>query len=252
MSKMFEAAKILSLFNDFLDFRKMIGTDHALVQIKQSFRLNPKLYQTVKLFSKLHMRFHLQCLSIGKTSTTYEMRMFDGKTGDELVVNHLRFVRMNLKTRKSSVFPQFYYEKYARFVGKPTTPFLESRSVPEVPQSAHVFQLTVRSSDMDVNGHSNQSAYIKFCMDCATDAALKKYYRHFDSDMCMYTTTRWEMDYVGESIAGDVLVISTWQSENNTRNIHFCIRSNGRNIFHASTFFDLEKQLSPAKIDARL
>ena len=251
MNKMFETARILSLYNGFLDFRRVKDNEHALVLRKQSFTLNPKLHQTISFFSKLHMKFNLRVLSIGKTSATYEMRMCDGTTGEELVVNYLRFVRINLTTRKSTKFPPFFFEKYARFEGKPTTQFLESRSAPLVSEAAHIFQLTVRSSDMDVNGHTNQSAYIKFCMDCATDAALKKYYRHFDSDMCMYTTTYWEIDYLGESMTGDVLDILTWQAKD-VRNIHFCIRLNGRNIFHASTFFDLEKQLSPAKRNARL
>ena len=249
---MFEASRIVALYNGFLDFKKVDNSEYAVVVRKQSFRLNPRLHQHISFFSVLDMKFNLQCLSVGKTSTTFETRLCDDTTGEELAVNKVRIVRMSRKTRTSAEYPEFYYEKYRPFIGQPTTKFLESRGIPSMPDDSYLFKLQVRSSDTDKNGHTNQASYVMFCMDCATDAALKKYYRHFDSDMCMYTTTYWEIDYLGESRTGDVLDIYTWQSNDNIGNIHFSIRLKRREIFNASTIFDLQKQISPAKRNARM
>ncbi|KAK3087845.1 hypothetical protein FSP39_011420 [Pinctada imbricata] len=248
IAKMFEASRLIPLYHGFLHFQQVDGAHHGLVVRKQVLRLNPKLHQNMSIFSNLMMKFNLEVLSLGKTSVTYVSRFTDGESGELLAENFVKFVRINRKTRRAAEFPSFFQEMYGVMNGKETLPFLDKRIIAgQPPQDAYTYKVLVRSSDTDRNRHVNQAMYVKYCMDCATEAAINKYYKNFDSDMCMYTTTKWEIDYIGESGTRDLLEIVTWQSCDDLRHIGFLIRMEQKEIFRASTMFELQKQISPVK-----
>ncbi|KAK3088519.1 hypothetical protein FSP39_020112 [Pinctada imbricata] len=248
IAKTLEAARLIPFYYGFLHFHEIQDDCYGLVVRKQVLRLNPKLHQTTCMFSKLMLKVDLQFLSLGKTSYSFAARLKDADTGELLAENFLKFVRINKKTRRAAEFPSFFQEKYGRIDGNEKVPFLDERNgSSDPPLDAYIYNVRVHRSDTDQNSHVNQSTYVKYCMDCATEAAMNKYYKNFDSDMCMYTTTKWEMDYIGESGAGDLLDVVTWQSNDDARIISFSIQLNKREIFRATSAFELHKQISPVK-----
>ncbi|XP_061181552.1 uncharacterized protein LOC133190098 [Saccostrea echinata] len=239
ISKMFEAARIIALYNGFLNFTKIDGREAGMVIVKQQLKLSPKLHE-MTLKSKTQLLFDMVLLEVGKTSILYRIQFKDGSTNEILGENFLKFVRMSRKTRRPMVFPDWFYELYASYMNSSGHPVLSKEPLPEIPDNAYKFVVVPNHSDTDRNNHVNQSSYIKFCMDVATKAALSGHYVHFSEDMCLYASLQWTISYVGESMANDELNIFTWQREYKPEHIYFSILLKGRPIFHASTIFDEE------------
>jgi acyl-ACP thioesterase len=55
--------------------------------------------------------------------------------------------------------------------------------IPKFPDDCYKWQTKIRYSDLDNNMHTNQSVYIKLCLDGATCAALTGKLRHFNADI---------------------------------------------------------------------
>ncbi|XP_062585930.1 uncharacterized protein LOC134247615 [Saccostrea cucullata] len=236
ISKMFEAARLLSLLAGFVDYRKIVDEDHALAIIKQQLNLDPEL-QRASLTPAMKLNFDVELIQLKQTSFTIVTNLKNGTTGKILGENFMKIVRINRTTRRSSSFPEWFYKKYAAFMNIPGHPSTEKEELPEIPKNAYKYDVIPGHSDEDVNCHLNQSSYIRFCMDAATSASLNGYYEHYTRDMCLYPSIQWTISYVGESIAGDQLTIFTWQKEHTPDNIQFAIERNGNLIFYASTIF---------------
>lgn len=241
VSKMFEAARILALYNGFIDFTKIDGREAALVIVKQQLKLIPKLHEK-GMNVKFTMLFDLRLVEVGKTSVQFVVEFKDGNTREVYGENLIKMVRMSRKTRRPVTFPEWFYEKYDSYRNSyGSTQALPRDALPKIPDNAFKFDLIPRHSDSDRNNHVNQSSYIKFCMDAATHASLSGHYVHFNEDMCLYAPLLWTISYVGECRANDELSIYTWQSESSSpEHIEFSILLNDRLIFHASTIFEKE------------
>ncbi|XP_048731121.1 uncharacterized protein LOC125648201 [Ostrea edulis] len=249
ISKMFEASRIISLYNGFLHFTKIDGREAGMVIVKQKLKLNPKLHE-MTLNSKTRLQFHLELLQVGRTSILYVIHFKDGNTKEVLGENHLKFVRMSRKTRRAIEFPDWFYETYAPYMNSSGHPALSKEILPEIPENAFKLVVVPNHSDTDRNNHVNQSSYIKFCMDVATHASLSGQYIHFTEDMCLYPSCQWVISYVGESMANDELHIYTWQQESAPEQLYFSILLKGRTNFHASAIF--EKEAKEIRIVSRI
>ncbi|XP_061181551.1 uncharacterized protein LOC133190097 [Saccostrea echinata] len=236
ISKMFEAARLAALLDGFLDYRRIIDEENALAIIKQQLNLDPKVH-SVSLTSPMKLKFDHEFKQLKKTSIMFAVKLKNEATEEILGENFIKVVRINRKTRRSSSFPEYFYEKYAAFMNTPGHSGTEKEDLPEIPRHAYKYVVIPGHSDEDFNGHLNQSSFIRFCMDAATNASLKGYYEHYTSDMCLYPSLQWTISYVGESLAGDQLTIYTWQKEDTADNIRFAIVRNGNRIFYASTVF---------------
>lgn len=248
-AKMFEAARIMAMYNGFIDFQKIDGREAGIVIVKQGLKLKANLHQK-SLNSRFDILINTQLLQVGKTSLVFNMEFIDGTTKEVFGENIIKSVRMNRKTRRPMAFPDWFYEKYKSYTESTVPNVLTKQPLPEIPKNAFQFVVVPRHSDTDRNNHVNQSSYIKFCMDVATHASLSGYYAYYTQDMCLYAPLHWTISYVGECVANDNLHVYTWQDDDSApSHIQFSILLKDRVIFHASTIFDSEpkKRRLPAK-----
>ncbi|XP_048780726.2 uncharacterized protein LOC125683522 isoform X2 [Ostrea edulis] len=235
--KMFEAARFQALLNGFLDYKHMIDEDAALSIIKQQMSFDSKLH-SLSLKSPMKLNVDCEIKQLKKTSMVLVVQLKNETTNEILGEDFLKVVRISRKTRRSISFPESYQKKYSSFMGTSGHPGTEKEDLPKIPQNAFEYIASPRYSDEDMNGHVNQSSYIRFCMDAATRASLNGYYDHYTKDMCLYPSLQWTISYVGESLANDQLNIFTWQRKNCPEQICFAVLVSERKIiFHASAIF---------------
>lgn len=235
---MFEAARLMGLYNNLFDFRSIDGKYRGLVAIKQAVRLCAELHRDHSIFNTLKQRYELDIVEVGRRSFSFVTRLTNEETGKLLGEVLLKYVLIDRRTRKSVPLPESFLEKYAKHLKKNLN--INELSIPECPNiSKDVFQLKVLPlhSDTDRNNHVNQSVYFRFCMDCATDAALSGRYRHFTSDMCWYPVLELNVYHVNESHANNELIVNTWQDNDDFRLIYFIIKRKETVIFKASILF---------------
>ncbi|XP_048780722.1 uncharacterized protein LOC125683522 isoform X3 [Ostrea edulis] len=240
VTKMFEAARILAFMKGFIDHENIVNEDAAIAVVKQHLHLDSKLHR-LNLASLTEITSNLEIKQQKKSSLMFVVNLKNETTDEILGENYFKVVRISRKTRRSIPFPEWYQKKYSSFMGTPGHPGTEKEDLPKIPENAFKYTVFPGHSDEDVNGHLNQSSYIRFCMDAATRASLNGYYDHYTKDMCLYPSLQWTITYVGESLANDELNIFTWQSENCPEQIYFTMLVNGHKIiFHASTIFGKE------------
>jgi acyl-CoA thioesterase FadM len=234
---MFEAVQILAWMNGFMDQRQIVNEETALAVVKLHIHLDPKLH-SIKLTSSTQIMSNLEIKQLKKTSLVFVVKLKTEQNDEIVGESFCKVVRFNRKTRQSIPFPEWYCKKYSPFVGVPGHPGTEKENLPKIPENAFETVICPTYSDQDLNGHVNNSSYIRYCMDAATRASLSGHYDHYTKDMCLYPSLQWTISYVGESRANDQLNIFTWQKENRPEQIYFAMLIDGQKIiFHASATF---------------
>ncbi|XP_061181550.1 uncharacterized protein LOC133190096 [Saccostrea echinata] len=232
--KKFEDARVLAVTKGFTEGAN--DEENGLAFVKQQLILDPEI-QNLSSTMQIKLKFDVELKQLKQTSFICAVKLKNEATGEILGENFMKVVRINRKTRRPSSFPEWFYKKHAVFMNAVGHPGTEKEDLPEIPKHAYKYVVVAGHSDEDTNGHLNQSSYIRFCMDAATNASLKGYYEHYTSDMCLYPSLQWTISYMGEGLAGDQLTIFTWQKEHSPDNIRFAIVRNGNQILYASTVF---------------
>jgi acyl-CoA thioesterase FadM len=215
----------------------IIDEEAGLSVIKQQINLDPKVH-SLSVKSPLKLKFESDIKQLKNTSVAFGVKLISETTDELLGENFIKVVRFNKQTRRSIPFPEWYHKKYSSAMGVPGYPGTEKEDLPKIPENAFEYITSATYSDEDMNGHVNQSSYIRFCMDAATRASLSGHYDHYTKDMCLYPSLQWTISYVGESHANDQLNIFTWQEKNCPEHIFFTMLINGKKtIFHAATTF---------------
>ncbi|XP_033733113.1 uncharacterized protein LOC117322359 [Pecten maximus] len=249
--RMFEAARLIGLYNGLFYYKSMEGKGIGLVVITQAVRLSPDLHRDYSLFKTLKQRYVLDIVEVGRRSFSFVTRLTNEETGQFLGEILLKYVLIDRSTRKSIPLPEAFLEKYSKHTKKEIK--FRKLSIPSCPDMGkNVFKLKVLPlhSDTDRNNHVNQSGYFRFCIDCATDAALAGNYRHFTSDMCWYPVLEMNVYHANESLVNEELVVNTWQDNEDFRLIFFIIKRKDTVLFKASFLFYPE--MSKRKRNSRM
>ena len=247
ITKMFEGARIIPLTHGYLGLHsENFLQSRTLVVVKQAIKLNPNLHRRVTKFTPLTMKFLIEVLEVGESSFVLLITMKDANTWENLGENFLKYVVVGRKSRRPEALPSWFRGRYAPKIAQEIS-HIRKAPIPDIPPNVFKYSIKPLPSEMDSNNHINQAEYVKFCMDCATLAAKSRFYKHFHTDMCLYTTTLWEVTYGKESFAGDLLEISTWQNYQDYQEILFSISCSGRLIFFAKSHFETENQGTVAR-----
>lgn len=240
ISLLFQANRSVGMVNSFMDMDDLRTRNVGHVILKQTLDFSPILYRyTYK--TRIKLRFVMELKEVGKSSVVFDTCLYDGDTGTRLGRNLLKFVQINTQTRRPQPFPDWFQTKFShlRVTGRITE--LNKSILPETPDNCYKWPVIVRYSDLDKNFHSNQATYIKLCMDCATKASNAGYFRHFKNDMCWFNVEKIAINYIGESLADDELVICVWQDEKEETKIYFSVLKEKKRIMFAEFNFGLEK-----------
>ncbi|OWF47258.1 hypothetical protein KP79_PYT26193 [Mizuhopecten yessoensis] len=157
---------------------------------------------------------------VGTTSYVLKVRLSNYITKELLGEFYLKFVHINGNSRRPQPLPDWYVSRFADIVENqgrlPTMP-----SVPDMPEDAYSTTVLTRFSDLDTNQHVTTIQYFKFFTDCATEAVFTKYYTHFTHDMCWYPVMAFDEAMLGESKAGEILTVRTWQDKSDATHVFF-------------------------------
>jgi len=240
--KMFEAARLIGLYHNLFDFKNIDNKNKGFVAIKQLLKLQPEIHQNYSLFNTLKQRYAMDIVEIGRTSFSFVSKLTNDQTGEFLGELLLKYVLIDRNTRKATPIPLSFAEKYSKHQKK-NVEFsgLGIKDAPKPPTEVFRMKAIPLHSDTDRNSHVNQSVYIRYCSDCATEAALSGVYRHFSSDMCWYPLLEMNIYHANESLANEELSVETWQDPEDFRIIFFVIKRKDTMLFRASTLFYPEK-----------
>ena len=141
--------------------------------------------------------------------------------------------------------PKWWRQRYQKLKSDSTKLQIHPLNVPANPD--HVYTMKVLWNDIDDLGHTNFVAYTRFCFDAAMDAVYHEKLTNFFGDIFLYNTREMESLYRGESRAGDQLVITCWENEDDPWVLHFDIKKDDTDIFQATiNFFDFEASSTKA------
>ena len=113
---------------------------------------------------------------------------------------------------------------------------LEKKSIASIPvEVTLVFSYEIKAlmSDCDKNGHVNQTAYVKWCSDVGVLAADLGRYRNFKKDIGMYALKELSVQYIGETLVDETVLVQTWEDTNEEMTVHFVIKKKDKVIFYA-------------------
>ena len=206
----------------FMDTTSLKPHNSSYVQIKQVLRINPEIYK-FHFLSDASFKITKQLCEPGRTTNSSVTKMEDIKSGNLLVEKCLKFGLIDNATRKPIPHPDWFVKKYSHLYGSGSPAELLRQTIPEPPKECFQWRTIVRFSDMDSNFHANQSVYVKFCFDCATTASLSGKLVHFTGDINSYPVLDISIDYLGESFAGDELIVVMWQDHKDVSKLSFTI-----------------------------
>lgn len=235
--KHFEAARLLSFYNGFIDFPKLDSAAAGFFIVKHIFNFSPKLHKTIGVNTPIVFDFKVQILDIGKTSLLVSTKLSNGE-GEILGENLYKYVYVNRITRRPKPLPDWWMEKMSPYKTVGFKGGMAKTPVPVLPDGAFQYKVKMRHSDTDKNGHVNNSIYIRLCIDCGTKAAIKGYFRRFNSDMCHYSVLNIDAQYLGESNVNDELVVYTWQDALDDCVLHFLVYVEEKLVFYTSMKLD--------------
>ncbi|XP_052805340.1 uncharacterized protein LOC128234841 [Mya arenaria] len=243
LAKVFEAIRFTVLPKGFGHFPRLKDDGHSMFMASALYKVTDKGNEvTSHSYWGLHTPFlaNLKIFYAGTSAFSFNILLSDYRSGETLVKAEMSFVYVDFKTRKPCPFPDWYNQlKEGQELTKPS----ERLVTPDIPHEAFKFDLQSAFSDIDHNGHVNQSVYVKWCTDAGTEAALKGHYSGFKGNIGTYPMNTFELKYVGEVLANEPVVISTWQDKDNHLVLHFVISKESKVAVVAKfIFLSLEYQ----------
>ena len=173
-------------------------------------------------------------LEIGKTSTVWQDAFYEESTGDLLMKLWIKFVYTDLTTRRPTPWPQSLLDQCRAFIVEKGQEKFPDVPPLELPATHYSTEVRITHSEMDQLFHTNQSNYLKYSMDCASEAAEAGFLKGFNEDMCFYHAKNVSVIHRGESFAGDRLKVHTWQDSGNVNILKFVIKKGDTDIYYAT------------------
>jgi len=197
----------------------MASTSYRLADKGRNVKTYTHWGMKTPLLAKLQIRY------AGSSSFSFDYEVTEESSGEILFSAVMTFVYVDFRTRKPAKFPAWYNKwKNQQSLGTPPTRL----ETPLVPSNAFRFDVQASFSDIDHNGHINQSIYVKWSTDAGTEAALKGHYSHFNENIGKYPLKTLDLKYLGEGIVNDVIEIFSWQDAHSPLVLHFVFKNKGK------------------------
>eukprot|EP00058_Branchiostoma_floridae_P012605 XP_002598093.1 hypothetical protein BRAFLDRAFT_85690 [Branchiostoma floridae] len=169
----------------------------------QEFLLEPAFYTDVKPRS-----FVVVTVGVGHVGrTSYELKGDVQLAGSGAVLCRFSVmsVVVDISTRRPVPLPETLRRRGHGPRPESCLPF--ASALP----ATHSQRFDVRESDLDFNGHTNQSNYIRFCCDAAASAVKSGRYPSLKRDLLSYRLKKIAMLYENEALLGDPLQVESWE-----------------------------------------
>ena len=144
-------------------------------------------------------------------------------------------VHVDRKTRKPCPLPEWFLNRAKTFLSasKLLTQSIERVDVPSVPKNAFSYEIKTLQSDCDSNLHVNQAVYLRMCSDVSALATEAGTYKHFTKDIGMYALESMHIQYLGEAVMDEKILVFTWEDSEEEKTLQFVMQNNSKWIFHA-------------------
>lgn len=222
--------------SSFLEYDKMTSDVFTFMASTRT-TVNSAFYHLLESSSSPVLSIKLHLGYIGASSLNSVAVLSDINSGSVLAQNVNQVVCIDKTTRKPTPIPDWWKQKYESFVEENERLVLPLLNVPI--QSIYKYDLKVSWNDTDVYKHVNYQSYIKYCFDAAMDAVNREFYSGFRDDILNYNVKSIDCSYKGESVAGDMITVVTWQNVEIPSVLHFSIEKQGNVVFQSSVEFYL-------------
>ena len=194
----------------------------------QSFEFSPQFYSIAGVTSPWTMNIRVRY--VGKTSFMVENTLRCKETGAEFSRNYRHLVKVNMKERRPVKLPE---EFNATFKPSANGSLVKMPDFPGEPtDSKRVFQTSFDAflSDADYYHHINQANCFRYCMDCASLAAMKGgILTKFTRDMAYYNVKKFSAEYVGETNVGAIDVLC-WENPEDPCVLFFLVKTGEKTV----------------------
>lgn len=221
-------------------FWSVIGFDTSSLQMAYMVGLHIEIsddfYQTASMASK--MRIVARLASVGNSSFSHHLTMINEDSGQVMATIFRELVHISAKTRKPEPLTPIFRQQAQRILEGSqlrTPPRLVLPSVNR--QNCYCCKITVLNIDMDIYYHTTQLKYVDYALECAAQATESGYYRRLEKDICNYCVKKSSFVHIGESHAGDELLVMTWEDQLNPLLLYFVVTNNGKDICQAKMEF---------------
>ena len=226
ISKQFDLIATVAFVNEFMGIFKYESIAFVRVQI---FEISSDFYTLASAFSPWIMTYRLSCL--GTTSFWEEGTLRCEGSEEVLARRKLMGVRIDPTTRRPMPHPEnevAFFKKIAKgqTAAPPRVEFPTT-----IPDSVRVCSLSIRAlpSDTDINRHINQATCLRYCMNCASLAAMRGgFLQKFNRDMAYYNANKFSVEYVGEMRSGDVIDVVCWQDPKDFSILYFHVKNGNK------------------------
>ncbi|XP_066300928.1 uncharacterized protein [Branchiostoma lanceolatum] len=182
----------------------------------QEFHLHSAFYTDVKPNSSVVVTVGVGY--VGRTSYELKGDVRLAGSGVMLCSFSVMSVVVDISTRRPVALPESLRRKGKGPRPKSSLPF------PSESPATHSQQFEVRESDLDFNGHTNQSNYIRFCSDAAAIATKAGRYSSLKGDLLKYPVKRIAMLYQKEALLGDTLNVESWEIPSKPVSLGFTVK----------------------------
>ena len=167
----------------------------------------------------------------------------------EMARLNFKYVLIDTTTRPPVQLPEDYRYKLESRMATTEHPVPEiTYKVQNPPTDAYKCEFTVQSSDTDLNKHTNNTTYIRFCWDTVAKAIREGKVLWMKGGLEAYRVMRMNIFYARECKEGDVLAVSMRRNGNTPQWLHFVFKLGNRDIFHGSMEFKHKSTLTSAKL----
>ncbi|KAI8492993.1 hypothetical protein Bbelb_289970 [Branchiostoma belcheri] len=198
----------------------------------QEFRHQPEFYTDVGSNSTLEVVAEIG--HVGKTSYVFKGEVCLETSKESLCRFDTQLVHVDMSTRQPTALPQHLQQK----TKGPRPTF----TLPVLPNTPTMYSCKVRvgESNIDENGHTNQSVYSRLCSDTTAIGTKAGRYTSLSGDVLKYPVKKIAMLFQKEALLGDVLEVQSWEIPSKSISLVFQVKRGEDDIVRC--LFELYEQ----------
>lgn len=156
-------------------------------------------------------KFEQSVKSYGNSSFIVCPVLRNSETQEIVFQSQVCFVVVDKQTRK----PKQICDKLSKLLKEQGAQYEPSKQIVRLKAPSDVFQYktVVTLEEIDGNGHMNSADYVKLCINCASTAVRKNYYKFFKGDITRYNAKTVKKFHASECREDDSIKILTWQEK---------------------------------------
>lgn len=247
LARLFEAGRVMAFKKSSILSYNVLRKDYVQAMITGRYAISRELSkQSSGLNFGVKLNIFLAIVDIGRSSVHMYSEIKDAETGVRLGWVLAKMVYIDPAIRKAKPLPVWLATKYGeevkknalsvtKVIGAGLMPLKASDLI--LPADMFKYEIAVAPSDTDSNGHTNNSSYIRFCMDAATMAVREGALKGFYKDMVLYHVKTVTVFYAHETHTGDELVVYLWKEPGDHLEVCFVLTRKGKRVFNSKIVF---------------